>query len=409
VPNIGLADVSNATLVLTIVLYAVAMLAYACDFAFGKRHSTAATLAERPERAEAVALVGAASSTEYAGHAFPADPGDPSELADLSSGEARRAGHRGSGSAGPASSQLLADGGKAADGDRNLAAGRGPGGGQDNAGHDNAGQGALPEPAAAIVQSPWPQGIWLRSAFLLTCAGLVLHLVSVATRGLSEHRVPWGNMYEFIAAITCAAVLVLVLGAVRFRAYYLGLFLLLPVVLALAVDVVWIYTPAGQLVPALQSYWIAIHVTAMITAIGMFIFGAVVTVLYLLSARHDRRVAAGQEAASAGIMGRLPGAGTLDRLAYRAILFAFPAWTFAVIAGAIWADHAWGRYWGWDPKETWSFITWLVYAAFLHARATAGWRGGRAAFIQLFGFACLMFNLVGVNLWISGLHSYANM
>src|SRR5262249_10990503 len=211
------------------------------------------------------------------------------------------------------------------------------------------------------------------------------------------------------AAITCAAVLMLVLAAVRFRAYYLGLFVLLPVVLALAVDVVVIYTPAGQLVPALQSYWIAIHVTAMIIAIGMFIFGAVVTVLYLLSSRTERRVAAGQESAAAGIMSRLPGSGTFDKLSYRAILFAFPAWTFAVIAGAMWADHAWGRYWGWDPKETWSFITWLVYASFLHARATAGWRGRRAAFIQLFGFSCLMVNPVGVNIWISGLHSYAGM
>ena len=386
VPNIELADVSNATLVLTIVLYGLAMLAYACDFAFGKRQSAAAAPVKQPERAEAVALVGAASTAESAGHAFPADPGDPSELADLSPGENRRAG----------GGQTAAVPG---------------GGGQDGAQTRGAEQGgaALPEPAATIAASPWPQGSWLRSAFVLTCAGLALHLASVATRGLSEHRVPWGNMYEFIAAITCAAVLVFVLGAVKFRAYYLGLFVLLPVVLALAVDVVWIYIPAGQLVPALQSYWIAIHVTAMIIAVGMYIFGAVVTVLYLLSARHDRRVEAGQEAASAGIMARLPGAATLDRLAYRAILFAFPAWTFAVIAGAIWADHAWGRYWGWDPKETWSFITWLVYAAFLHARATAGWRGRRAAFIQLFGFACLLFNLVGVNLWISGLHSYAGM
>jgi cytochrome c-type biogenesis protein CcsB len=380
VPNIELADVSNATLVLTIVLYGLAMLAYAGDLAFGKRLSAAVAPARQPERAEAVALVGAASSTEFAGHAFPADPGDPSELADLRPSDTVRTG-----------------GDQAAD--------RGPAG----AGRGDSGAGSLPEPAATIAASPWPQGTWLRSAFLLTCAGLALHMASVLTRGLSEHRVPWGNMYEFIAAITCAAVLVFVLGAVRFRAYYLGLFILLPVVLALAVDVVWIYTPAGQLVPALQSYWIAIHVTAMIIAIGMYILGAVVTVLYLLSARHDRRVAAGQEDASAGIMGRLPGADTLDRLAYRAILFAFPAWTFAVIAGAIWADHAWGRYWGWDPKETWSFVIWLVYAAFLHARATAGWRGRKAAYIQLFGFACLMFNLVGVNLWISGLHSYANL
>jgi cytochrome c-type biogenesis protein CcsB len=409
VPNIEMADVSNVTLVLAIVLYAIAMLAYACDFAFGRRQSAAPAPARQQERAEAVALVGAASGAEFAGHAFPADPGDPSELADLSSGEARRGGHPGSGGAGGADgvmSALLADGSAGTgDGVGGQAAGRGTAGD----GRGTTGIGGLPEPAAVIRQSPWPQGRWVRAAFLLTCAGLVLHMASVGTRGLSEHRVPWGNMYEFIAAITCAAVLVLVLGAVRFRAYYLGLFVLLPVVLALAVDVVWIYTPAGQLVPALQSYWIAIHVTAMIIAIGMYIFGAVVTVLYLLSARHDRRVEAGLEAASAGIMGRLPGAGTLDRLAYRAILFAFPAWTFAVIAGAIWADHAWGRYWGWDPKETWSFITWLVYASFLHARATAGWRGRRAAFIQLFGFVCLMFNLVGVNLWITGLHSYAGI
>ena len=108
-------------------------------------------------------------------------------------------------------------------------------------------------------------------------------------------------------------------------------------------------------------------------------------------------------------MQSLPSSDALDRLAYRIITFAFPVWTFAIIAGAIWADQAWGRYWGWDPKETWSFITWLVYAAFLHARATAGWRGKRAAYIQLFGFGCLMFNLVGVNLWITGLHSYAGL
>ena len=383
-PNIGLADLSNATLVLTIALYAIAMLAYACDFAFGKRPEATAVASGRPERVESVALVGAASGAEFAGHAFPADPGDPSELADLSVDN----GHRG---ADPAAAEGSPAAGAAGDQ------------------RDKPSSGSLPEPAAAVRQSPWPESTWVRAGFVLTCAGLVLHMASVAARGLSEHRVPWGNMYEFIAAITCAAVLVLVLGAVRFRAYYLGLFVLLPVVLALAVDVVWIYTPAGQLVPALQSYWIAIHVTAMIIAIGMYIFGAVTTVLYLLSARHERRVAAGQEAASAGIMGRLPGAATLDRLAYRAILFAFPAWTFAVIAGAIWADHAWGRYWGWDPKETWSFITWLVYAAFLHARATAGWRGRRAAYIQLFGFTCLMFNLVGVNLWITGLHSYAGI
>jgi cytochrome c-type biogenesis protein CcsB len=175
------------------------------------------------------------------------------------------------------------------------------------------------------------------------------------------------------------------------------------------VAVAVIYTPAGALVPALQSYWIAIHVTAMIVASGLFIVGAVSTVLYLAAERYERRAAAGLPSRLAGILEHLPRALVMDRLAYRSILFAFPVWTFGIMAGAIWADNAWGRYWGWDPKETWSFITWVVYAGFLHARATAGWRGRRAAYIQLVGFSCLMFNLIGINLWVTGLHSYAGM
>jgi cytochrome c-type biogenesis protein CcsB len=362
VPNPALDQVSNAGLVSAIMLYGFAMLAYALDFVYNRRNIAVAAPAE-PRREKVGVLVGAGggagSGSDEADRNFGADPADASsQLADLSSPSASLSG--------------------------------GSGGG-------------------AVSQARWPQGAWLRTAFVLTCLGLLVHIATIATRGLAEHRVPWGNMYEFLSAITCAAVLILTLAAIKFRAYYMGLFVLLPVVITLVIDEVVIYTPEGAVAPALNSYWIAIHVTGMIIAIGMYIFGAVTTVLYLLADRHERRVAAGQESGLAGIMAQLPGAAKLDQLAYRAILFAFPAWTFAVIAGAIWADHAWGRYWGWDPKETWSFITWLVYAAFLHARATAGWRGRRAAVIQLVGFACLMFNLVGVNLWISGLHSYANM
>jgi cytochrome c-type biogenesis protein CcsB len=216
-------------------------------------------------------------------------------------------------------------------------------------------------------------------------------------------------MYEFIVAISGMAVIAMVAAILRYRAHYIGLFVLAPVVFALGVAVAVIYTPAGALVPALQSYWIAIHVTAMIVASGLFIVGAVSTVLYLAAERHERRAAAGLPSRLAGILEHLPRALVMDRLAYRSILFAFPVWTFGIMAGAIWADNAWGRYWGWDPKETWSFITWVVYAGFLHARATAGWRGRRAAYIQLAGFGCLMFNLIGINLWVTGLHSYAGM
>jgi cytochrome c-type biogenesis protein CcsB len=351
--NFTLADISNGLLLSTLILYALAMLCYACDFAFARHRVVAGVTEAEGAQKQVPALVGASAavSAGAGGTGAPAGPATPVTA------------------------------------------------------------GMTPADAADEVSPPsrWPAGFWLRVAFGLTCTGWVLHVAAILTRGLAEHRVPWGNMYEFIGAFTCMAVLVLLVSSVWYRAYYMGLFVLLPVVLALGIDLTVIYTPAGSLVPALQSYWIAIHVTAMIVAIGLFIFGAVVTTLYLLTERSQRRLAAGQSSWSAGIWEHLPVPAILDRLSYRAVLFGFPVWTFGVIAGAIWADHAWGRYWGWDPKETWSFITWVVYAMFLHARATAGWRGRRAAWIQLAAFACLMFNVIGVNLWITGLHSYAGM
>ncbi|HTZ94740.1 MAG TPA: c-type cytochrome biogenesis protein CcsB [Streptosporangiaceae bacterium] len=373
--NTTLADFSNGLLLSTLILYALAMLCYASDFAFARHRVIAGTGeadagAAAPEAAAMPELVTAGAGSGSA----PASGASQAGAASLAIG-----GRQGSAGAGTA----------AVAGAAGLTSHGGP--------SDNA-------PA-----SRWPSGFWLRLAFGLTCTGVVLHVLAILTRGLAEHRVPWGNMYEFIGAFTCMAVLVLIAASVWYRAYYMGLFVLLPVVLALGIDLTWIYTPAGALVPALQSYWIAIHVTAMIVAIGLFIFGAVVTTLYLLTDRSQRRLAAGLPSWSAGIWRHLPVPSILDRLSYRSVLFGFPVWTFGVMAGAIWADHAWGRYWGWDPKETWSFITWVVYAMFLHARATAGWRGRRAAWIHLAGFACLMFNVIGVNLWITGLHSYAGM
>jgi cytochrome c-type biogenesis protein CcsB len=159
-------------------------------------------------------------------------------------------------------------------------------------------------------------------------------------------------------------------------------------------------------VPALKSYWLVIHVAAAIIAGGAFTVGAAATVLYLVADRAERR----PDARIAGaIAARIPDSATLDALAYKVNAFVFPLWTFAVIAGAIWAEDAWGRYWGWDPKETWAFITWLVYAGYLHARATAGWRGRRAAVVALLGFACFLINFFGVNLFASGMHSYAGV
>jgi cytochrome c-type biogenesis protein CcsB len=263
----------------------------------------------------------------------------------------------------------------------------------------------------------------------LTVVGWGLHVASVTTRGLAAHRVPWGNMYEFSSMVSLVAVTVFLVLLHRHRVRFLGAFVMAPVVLYLGLAGTVLYAKAGPLVPALNSYWIKIHVVAAITASGAFMVSGVATVLFLVKDRWERRntpVSLGPGAAAAvevgapptepvrtsrrdGLIRWLPDAATLDRLAYRVITFAFPVWTFAIIAGAIWAESAWSRYWGWDPKETWSFITWLAYAAYLHARATAGWRGRRAALLSLLGFACLMVDYYVVNTVIVGMHSYAGV
>jgi cytochrome c-type biogenesis protein CcsB len=259
-----------------------------------------------------------------------------------------------------------------------------------------------------------------RVAVALTVAGWGAHVGSVVTRGFAAHRVPWGNMYEFSSMVALVAVTVFLALLTRQQVRFLGAFVMAPVVLYLGLAGTVLYANAGPLVPALNSYWIKIHVVAAITASGAFMVSGVVTALYLLKDRWERRTAVGvgpgtaaavefERARGGGLMGWLPAAEVLDRLAYRVVAFAFPVWTFAIMAGAIWAEQAWSRYWGWDPKETWSFITWLAYAAYLHARATAGWRGRRAAVLALIGFGCLMVDYYVVNTVITGLHSYAGV
>jgi len=271
-----------------------------------------------------------------------------------------------------------------------------------------------------------------RSASLAAFLGLSAHALSVVARGFAAGRVPWGNMYEYsslLALLVVAGYLFVVEGIFKVRV--LGGFVLAFSVLTMAIAVMFLYVGPGPLVPALNSYWIKIHVVAAITGSSLFALGCIVTILYLAKDRRERRSAAvapimggsvelddapphfeaGADEPVGGVTRRgiLPPAAVLDRVAYRTIAFAFPIWTFAVIAGAIWAEQAWGRYWGWDPKETWSFITWVIFAGYLHARATSGWRGRRAAVIALVGFASLLITYYAVNLWIVGLHSYAGV
>ena len=247
------------------------------------------------------------------------------------------------------------------------------------------------------------------AGLVLTVVGWVIHLVSLVTRGFAAHRVPWGNMYEFSSAVALSAVTVFLVLVARGRVErQLGAFLMLPVVLYLGLAGTVLYTAAGPLVPALNSYWIKIHVAAAVMSSGAFLLSGIVALLFLARQRFDTQVAAGARPRFPVSLGAsLPAASVLDRVSYSVIAFAFPVWTFAVIAGAIWAESAWGRYWGWDPKETWSFITWVLYAGYLHARATAGWKGSKAAWVAVAAAGALIVDYYVVNIFVVGLHSYA--
>jgi cytochrome c-type biogenesis protein CcsB len=234
-----------------------------------------------------------------------------------------------------------------------------------------------------------------RMAVNLVVVGALLQAASIVTRGVAAGRWPLGNMYEFTAAICLAAVvtwLVVLRRAPALRP--VGLFVLLPVVVLLFLAGTVLYARAAPVVPALRSYWLVVHVTTISVSSGLLLVPGVASLLYLLRRRGAHR---------------LPSAEALDRLAYRTTIVAFPLYTFGVIAGAIWAEAAWGRFWGWDPKETVAFVAWVVYAAYLHARSTAGWRSGGAAWINVAGCVVIIFNLFFINMVVAGLHSYAGV
>jgi cytochrome c-type biogenesis protein CcsB len=246
-----------------------------------------------------------------------------------------------------------------------------------------------------------------RAGLALVYVGTAMLLACIVLRGLATSRVPWGNMYEFIN-LTCFCGLVAAAVTLRRPKYRaLWAFVLLPVLILLAVSGKWLYSNAAPVMPALQSYWLPIHVSVVSLGSGVFLVAGVASMLFLVKMSplgdpvRDGRLAA--------VIQRLPDAQTLDRIAYRTTIFAFPIFGFGVIFGAIWAEEAWGRYWGWDPKETVAFIAWVVYAAYLHARSTAGWRDKKAAWINVVGFVAMVFNLFFINLVVTGLHSYAGV
>ncbi|MFE2600813.1 c-type cytochrome biogenesis protein CcsB [Streptomyces sp. NPDC001840] len=251
-----------------------------------------------------------------------------------------------------------------------------------------------------------------RIAVSLTVLAWLVEAAGVVARALSVQRAPWGNMYEFnITFSTVAVTVYLVLLALKKNVRWIGLPLITTVLLDLGLAVTVLYTDSDQLVPALHSYWLWIHVSTAIFCGAVFYVGAVATLLYLFRERYETKLATGLTPGSfaTSVLERLPASATLDKFAYRVNAAVFPLWTFTIIAGAIWAGDAWGRYWGWDPKEVWSFITWVAYACYLHARATAGWKGRKAAYLALIAFGCWLFNYYGVNIFVTGKHSYAGV
>jgi cytochrome c-type biogenesis protein CcsB len=237
----------------------------------------------------------------------------------------------------------------------------------------------------------------------LTVIGFLLSLAGVVCRGLAAGRGPWGNMFEFTTTAMVFVVAAYLLMVWRAGLQWLGLPVTLLATVANGLAVTVFYVAVAPLVPALHSVWFLIHITAAAISGAAFNVGGLMSILYILKKRAEDR---GQVR---GYLARLPSSRRIDLITYRFHAFAFPLWTFTVAAGAIWAEYAWGRYWGWDPKETWALVTWVIYACYLHARSTAGWRGTKAAVVAILGLTSFWFNFVGVNLLVSGLHSYAGV
>ncbi|HEY5516231.1 MAG TPA: c-type cytochrome biogenesis protein CcsB [Pengzhenrongella sp.] len=241
-----------------------------------------------------------------------------------------------------------------------------------------------------------------------TVLGLVLQVAAVVLRGVAAGRTPWANMYEFALVGSMVAMAVLLLVLRRRDLPFLGVAVTGLTVLSLALALLVFFIQADGVQPALDSYWIVIHVGVAITASGVFTVAFAASVLQLLKDSRERgSVALGRP--SLRWLDTVPRVTELEALAFRLNAVGFVLWTFTVIAGAIWAEHAWGRYWGWDPKEVWSFVIWVVYAAYLHARSTRGWAGRRAAWFVLVGYGCVLANFTIVNLFFTGKHTYSGL
>ncbi len=257
-------------------------------------------------------------------------------------------------------------------------------------------------PVSTVGQVRGPR--YLRVAMTLTLLGWVLHVTGTILRGIAAGRVPWANLFEF--SLTATAIIVGVFLALQFwqDLRFLGAFVTGFVLLGLGIATTNFYVAVVPLPPALQSYWLVIHVFVASLGTAFFAVGAALSVVQLLQTRRAAGKAVGLR-----FLDTLPDADKLENLAYRVVVVGFVFWTFTLIAGAVWAFHAWGRYWGWDTKEVWTFIIWTIFAGYIHARATRGWRGSRSAVLAIIGFSAVVFNFTIVNIFFKGLHAYSGL
>ena len=247
-----------------------------------------------------------------------------------------------------------------------------------------------------------------RVAVALMVIAFVLHAFAVVSRGIAADRVPWANMYEF-----CSTGALVVSGVYLVTLIFKDLRFVGPMVSGLVLTMLCLATiafptPVSPLQPALQSYWLIIHVSIAVAASGVFTITFAMAVLQLMQSRRERLLASGQESRM-GFLRAVPDSVTLENFAFRLNSVGFVFWTFTLAAGAIWADQAWGRFWGWDTKEVWTFVVWTVYAAYMHARVTRGWNGNRSAWLSIAGYMCVVFNFTVVNTLFPGLHSYSGL
>ncbi len=248
----------------------------------------------------------------------------------------------------------------------------------------------------------------LRIGVALTIIGFLLHATADVTRGISAQRVPWANMYEFAMTGTLLIVMVFLMVIVKVDLRFLGTFVMGLVLILLGVSGVNFYVAVVPLPPALQSAWLIIHV--FVASLGTAFFGLGFALSAIQLFQHRRELAGKDlKLLKLKFLATLPSSERLENLAYRVNIVGFIFWTFTLMAGSIWAERAWGRYWGWDTKEVWTFIIWVIYAGYIHARATRGWRGSRSAWLAIIGFAAVMFNFTIVNIFFKGLHAYSGL